>query len=395
MQIIEINSLKQAQAEIFEIGCDSAGIQIMSRKAISKAIKIKKVTTPAALILKQEMLALGGDAVNARGVITGQREPADLLLLGTLAQYQKLITKLQEQSFGLDKLGLELGKALRLYQQKPSGLLLPSGKTLNLEKAVIMGILNCTPDSFSDGGQFSNQAQAVTHASQMIQDGATIIDVGGESSRPGAQPVSEDEELARVLSVIEKLAPQTIISIDTTKAIVAQKALKAGAQIVNDITALRGDTRMAGIVAEAYCPVVLMHMQETPQTMQEAPAYTDIMSELSYFFEERIEFALKSGIAEEKIILDPGIGFGKTTEHNLTILNCLEQLQIFGRPIMLGTSRKSVIGNILNASTSDRLEGTAATVCLGVFKNAKIIRVHDVQAMSRVIKMTEAIINEG
>ena len=391
MQIIEINSLKQAQAEMQAIGCDPSGVLIMGKKAISKAIKINNLSIPAALILKQEMLSLGGDAVNARGTITRQVETTDVLLLGTLAHYQKLSSKLQAQDFGLAKLGQALEQALKNYQQTPPAISLSSGKALSFERAILMGILNCTPDSFSDGGQFIDTEKAVIHALQMIKEGAEIIDVGGESSRPGAKPVTPDEELERVVSVIEKIAASAIVSIDTTKAIVAKKALKAGAQIINDISALRGDGLMAEVAAAASCPIVLMHMQGAPQTMQVAPAYEDIMVELLSFFEERISFAVSAGIAEKNIILDPGIGFGKTTEHNLTILNRLEQLQVFGRPIMLGTSRKSVIGNVLNLPPENRLEGTAATVCFGIFKNAKIIRVHDVIEMARVVRMTEAI----
>ena len=391
MQIIEINSLKQAQAEMQAIGCDPSGVLIMGKKEISKAIKINNLSIPAALILKQEMLSLGGDAVNARGTITRQVETTDVLLLGTLAHYQKLSSKLQAQDFGLAKLGQALEQALKNYQQTPPAISLSSGKALSFERAILMGILNCTPDSFSDGGQFIDTEKAVIHALQMIKEGAEIIDVGGESSRPGAKPVTPDEELERVVSVIEKIAASAIVSIDTTKAIVAKKALKAGAQIINDISALRGDGLMAEVAAAASCPIVLMHMQGAPQTMQVAPAYEDIMVELLSFFEERISFAVSAGIAEKNIILDPGIGFGKTTEHNLTILNRLEQLQVFGRPIMLGTSRKSVIGNVLNLPPENRLEGTAATVCFGIFKNAKIIRVHDVIEMARVVRMTEAI----
>jgi len=394
MQILEITSTFRARAEMEAIGCDPAGIAIMQNKAVAKAIKIKDVSIPAALILKQEMLALGGDAVNQRQTITGNVSQTDVLLLGTLAHYQKLSQKLQAQDFGLKNLAQQLDRSLRQYQSVPASMSLPDGQTLSFDKPLLMGILNCTPDSFSDGNRFLKTESAITHAQQMVREGADIIDVGGESSRPGAEPVSKEKELKRVIPVIEHIAKQALVSIDTTKSVVAEKALAAGAQIINDITALRGDPRMAAVAAEAKCPVVLMHMQGSPRTMQTNPAYVDIMAELMDFFEERIQAAVQAGISEENIILDPGIGFGKSTEHNLIILNRLEQLKIFGRPILLGPSRKSVIGNVLGLPAHERLEGTAVAVCLGILKNAKIVRVHDVQSLARVVRMTNAIVTE-
>ncbi|MFC1477843.1 dihydropteroate synthase [Candidatus Margulisiibacteriota bacterium] len=393
MQIIEFSSIDDIRAQMQNIGCDPAGVNIMQDKAFIRAIKLSDISVKAALILKQEMLSLGGDAANHRETISGKIDKTDILLLGTPAHYKQLDRKLQGQPFGLAELGEQIAARLALYQTKPQAINLPSGKTLQFDKPLIMGILNCTPDSFSDGGQYLDPGRAADHARQMLSDGAMIIDAGGESSRPGAEPVSEEEELKRVIPVISKIADQAIVSVDTYKASVAEQALDAGAKIINDITALQGDPRMAAVAAESGCPVVLMHMRGTPQNMQEAPEYTDIMAELISFFEERISFAVKSGIDEQNIILDPGTGFGKTTEHNLTILNKLEQLKVFGRPILLGTSRKSVIGDVLGLPPAERLEGTIATVCLGIQNNASIIRVHDVKEVARAVKMTTAILN--
>ena len=272
----------------------------------------------------------------------------------------------------------------------PSGsqqLVRPHGTT-------IMGILNVTPDSFFDGGALPTPAHARAQAEQMIADGAHWLDVGGESSRPGADPVTRDEELKRVLPVLERLQGLAVqVSIDTYRAETARQALLAGASLVNDITALRGDLAMAEVIAEAGCGCCLMHMRGNPKTMQDAPVYDDVVDDICAFFEERIEVAKKAGLADDKIWLDPGFGFGKTVEHNLKILNRLEEFQQFEKPILLGTSNKSTIGTILDCDVDDRLEGTAATIATGILKGARIVRVHDVKAMARVATLCDAILN--
>lgn len=268
------------------------------------------------------------------------------------------------------------------------------GKTLALgTNTHVMGILNVTPDSFSDGGRYLDVQQAVAHAETMIAEGATLIDVGGESSRPGASPVSVDEELARVVPVVCALADtvDVFISVDTYKAEVAQRALEAGAHIVNDITALSADPDMAAVVAEMEAGVVLMHMKGTPRTMQQAPEYEDVVSEVGTWLEKKIRNAEAQGIAAERIIIDPGIGFGKTTEHNLQLLKRLSEFQALNRPLLIGTSRKSFIGNILDVPMTESVEGTAATVCWAIAHGADIVRVHDVKANVRAAQMTDAL----
>ena len=256
-----------------------------------------------------------------------------------------------------------------------------------------MGILNVTPDSFSDGGCYLDVQQAVAHAESMVAEGATLIDIGGESSRPGASPVSIDEELARVLPVIRAIvdAVDVLISVDTYKAEVAQQALAAGAHLINDITALRGDPTMASVIAEMEAGLILMHMKGTPRTMQKAPAYDDVVGEVCASLQESIETAETEGVAAERIIIDPGIGFGKTTEHNIELLKRLREFQSLNKPLLIGTSRKSFIGNVLGLPVTERVEGTAATVCWAIAHGADVVRVHDVKANVRAAQMTDAL----
>ena len=256
-----------------------------------------------------------------------------------------------------------------------------------------MGILNVTPDSFSDGGHYLTINSSVECARRMAEEGADIIDIGGESSRPGAEPVPLEVELERVIPVIKKLSDKIdiLISIDTYKAKVAKEALKAGASIINDISGLRFDPMMAKIAAEAGCPVIIMHMKGTPRDMQRRPAYKDVVKEITAFFKERIAFAVKNGIKRNKIIIDPGIGFGKTVRHNLEIIKRLKEFRKLGVPVLIGPSRKSFIGRVLNEPVDKRLEGTAAVVAIGIANGANIVRVHDVKAMADVAKITDAI----
>ena len=260
-----------------------------------------------------------------------------------------------------------------------------------------MGILNVTPDSFSDGNLFISVEAAVEHAERMIAEGANIIDIGGESSRPGADMVSAEAEMDRVLPVIEKLSKTTQIpiSIDTYKSSVARRALEIGACIVNDISALQGDPDMASVVAEAGVPVVLMHMKGTPKNMQSAPHYDSLIFEIISFLSIRIQEALDAGISSNQIILDPGIGFGKTVAHNLEIIRRLREFKCLGKPILIGTSRKFFIGKVLDLPVDDRLEGTAATAAIAINNGADIVRVHNVEKMARVVRMTDAIVRSG
>lgn len=257
-----------------------------------------------------------------------------------------------------------------------------------------MGIVNVTPDSFSDGGKFFSLEASYKHSVKLIKDGADILDIGGESSRPGAKPISVEQEMNRVLPLISKIHsnfPQAIISIDTTKAQVAEEAINAGARIINDISGLSNDKNMVNIVSNYEVPVVIMHMQGKPETMQDKPFYNDLINDIKSFFKERIQFASEFGIVKEQIILDPGIGFGKTFLDNFKLINQLEKFSEFELPILIGPSRKSFIGIALNEEPEFRLEGTSAAVAAGILRGARIVRVHDVFQMKKVVKIADLI----
>jgi dihydropteroate synthase len=249
-----------------------------------------------------------------------------------------------------------------------------------------------TPDSFSDGGRYLDAGAAVRHGVELVGDGAAVLDVGGESTRPGALPVGEAEELRRVLPVVEGLAGVATVSVDTSKAAVAEAAIEAGASIVNDVTALRGDGDMAALCAERGVGVVLMHMPGTPRTMQDDPRYEDVVDDVKAFLAERVDAAVAAGIDEERIWVDPGIGFGKTLEHNLELLRRLGELRGLGRPLVIGTSRKSFIGKIDGSAVDDRVGGTIASSVLAAAEGADVLRVHDVAEMAQALRVAGAIL---
>jgi len=393
VRVISIDDSLCARSEMGKIGVHETGIRIMEKKAIFYSIKVESVNSQAANIIKQEMLSLGGETAVSRDVLNFSRKKSGILLLGTEKQFAELIVKLSRHPFGLALLSQEIKKVLLNYRNRDFRLS-SKGHTLQLGKrTLIMGVLNVTPDSFYDGGRYSNLKRAVDRAWEMVEEGADIIDIGGESSRPGASPVGEKEELERVIPVIKKLSSRikAFISIDTYKSGVARKAIDVGAIIVNDISALRMDEKMAKVIESSGVPVCLMHMQGTPRNMQRNPRYKDVISEIFAFLRERIDFCEQAGIDIEKTIIDPGIGFGKTVEHNLQILKNLDQFKSLGRPIMVGVSRKSLIGKVLRLEPEERLEGSLASAIWSMMKGASILRVHDVKETKRAVKMAEAI----
>ena len=275
--------------------------------------------------------------------------------------------------------------------------------TGSLPRPAIMGVINVTPDSFSDGGMFSNAQEAVAHGQGLLADGADILDVGGESTRPkgrvygeGAQPVPAGEELQRTIPVVERLAQHGArVSIDTMKRTVAEAALQAGARIVNDVSAFRADPDMAGLVAGSGAECCLMHMLGDPRTMQQDPRYDDVVSEVKAFLEERLRFAVDEGVPEERVWLDPGIGFGKTVAHNLELIRRLDEIAALGRPVVVGTSRKSFLGELTGREVGERVPGTVATTVLAWERGASVFRVHDVREVADALRVATATVSGG
>jgi dihydropteroate synthase len=255
-----------------------------------------------------------------------------------------------------------------------------------------MGVVNVTPDSFSDGGLYLDADAAISHGRELVGHGAGILDVGGESTRPGAEAVSVEEELDRVVPVIRGLADRGTVSVDTSKLAVAEAALDSGASIVNDVTALRNDPEIGALCADRSAGLILMHMQGDPRSMQANPTYDDVVDDVKAFLAERVAFAIDSGVAEEKVWLDPGIGFGKTLEHNLELLRRLGELRELGRPLVIGTSRKSFLGKIDGSEVGDRIGGTIASTVLAAAEGADVLRVHDVAETAQAMKMAAAIL---
>lgn len=388
-----IDSLPEAEKEIENVKADRYSIEIMASKMLHCCIKLDSVEAKIAHILKQEMLAIGGDAAVSRKILDLTDKDTDVILMGTLKQYHRLIKRLKKQPFGLSEIGKDIENILNNFENNRNNI-----KNNNLKigsRTLVMGILNVSPDSFYDGKRYTDTKKAAARAERMASEGADIIDVGGESTKPGSEPISIEEELKRTIPVIEALSSEidVPISIDTYKSEVARKALDAGASIVNDISGLRFDKNTAKVAAEYDVPVIIMHMQGTPRDMQKNPHYDDVMGEIISFFRQQVKFALNSGIDENNIIIDPGIGFGKTVEHNLKIIKKLREFKILGLPILVGTSRKSFIGFTLNQENpKDRLEGSLASVAAGIMNGADIVRVHDVRESKIVAEMIDAII---
>lgn len=396
LRVLRLGSRAELEGAMEALGVDPRGREIMGPKGRFFLIQAEGLDPRAAAIVKQEMLAKGGEAAIPRGVYLGDEEKVKVkvILMGTEAQFRAVCRTLEEEPFGLRGLGEELRLLLARMEAPPPPIRIGGREFLWGERTYIMGILNATPDSFSGDGLQNEPdpvAAAVARARAMAAAGADIIDIGAESTRPGSTPVEAEEELDRLLPVLRAVAEavDVPISVDTYKATVAAAALKNGASCVNDVWGLQRDPEMAKVVAAAGVPVIVMHNQVGTE-------YTgDLMAAILRFFRRSLSLAEAAGVPAERVIVDPGIGFGKTREQNLEVLRRLPELRSLGRPILLGTSRKSVIGLTLNLPVGERLFGTAATVALGVAGGADIVRVHDVAEMAQVARMADAVIRGG
>jgi len=397
MRIFRFNRPEEIKKIMQAIGVDPYGIRIMLPKACSFSIQLKGISSIVANILKQEMLSLGADAAIPRNALTGKIKKNDVLLIGQLAQFKSLIDKLKLQPFGLQKLAQELNENIGNFAKEDFILSLSRGSLKLGKKTQIMGIINLTPDSFSGDGLYRTPNNhypvlALKKAQTMIAEGATIIDLGGQSSRPGSINVSVSEELRRTESIVKFLAKKirVPISIDTDKPEVAHAALEGGAQIINDISGLR-DKRMIKVAAKHKAAVVIMHMLGNPGSMQKTISYESLVDDIAIYLKKAIDSAQSSGISPDKIIIDPGIGFGKTTAHNFEIIKHLEEFKFLGKPILVGSSRKNFIVKTLDHLPGALINGTVATCLMASERGANIVRVHDVKEVKQALKIAEAV----
>ncbi len=396
MKIIRIDNWEEALTLFQKIGVDPYGVDAMAPKTLHINILLKDQSCKIANIIKQEMLSIGGDAAVARESVACSISSTDVLIMGTFKQISELVKKIEKQPFGLDLIARDISEILKNKRQNHYILKTSRREIILGKKTIVMGILNVTPDSFSDGGLFYDQKNAFDRALQMIDEGADIIDIGGESSRPAAKPLDAKTELKRVIPIIEKLVKKTKIpiSIDTTKVKVAEEALATGAEIVNDISALSGDKKMTKTVSDAGAAVILMHMRGNPRNMQKGNLiYDDLMGEIISYLKASSEKAIKAGIDKNSLVIDPGIGFGKTAEDNYKIVKNLSELKALGLPLMVGPSRKSFIGKVIGGEPQERIEGTAATVAAAIINGSQIVRVHDVASIKKVCAVTDAIVS--
>lgn len=417
LRVLSSHNLSQLRNEIEKISPELPPLRDHFAKGSCRAVKLEQIPPRLARFLYQELVLEGGDVVLPPRLDDASPLPVDLLLLGTVYQLRHLSIRLRTQhaissaaelESELGLLADELEHALASFDAGARGSLAMRSTTLAWgARTYIMGILNVTPDSFSGDGVIAQTAeafvdQAVAQAEQFIADGADILDVGGESTRPGSQPTSAEEEYRRVVPVIARLRERLSIpiSVDTYKADVARAALDAGADLVNDIWGLRMDPEIKRVVAGRGVPVVIMHNRSKPKDAAQSNRlggryvgveYADLLADVIRELREQVDLALDAGVAPEKIILDPGIGFGKTVEQNLELLNRSDELHTLGYPILIGPSRKGFIGYTLDLPAQERVEGTAAAVAVSIVRGADIVRVHDVKAMVRVARMTDAV----
>lgn len=387
---------EKSMRQVFEaMGVDPAGVGRMLGKTRTLNILVHKVSCGAANILKQEMLSLGGDAAVTRGTVCCSVSHSDVLLIGTLKQLESLPWRLREQPFGLAELGEELSTLLE-RMGAPAHRLRGRGATLDLTRPCVMGILNATPDSFHDGGTFAGMDDLLRRAEEQVRGGADLLDVGGESTRPGAPQVALETELERVVPLVEALTREfdVPVSVDTTKAEVARNCIECGAAFVNDISGFRFDHRMAEVVGRNKAGIFVMHTPARPEDMQNHTAYSDLVGEVVAELGASVALAQAAGVDSDCIALDPGIGFGKGVDGNLTLIKHLEEVAVLGFPVLLGTSRKSFIGRVLGQpETAERLSGSLATIVLGLNNGARIFRVHDVAESRQALDMAWAVIN--
>ncbi len=391
---VDIATTADLQRHLGEMGVPSEEIARIADSFLTLSLKIEDVDARAAALLKDRVDELGGGAAMVKSVRGADTRAADLFIFGSRNALARLARGLTEGPFGLGAVGAEILRCL----SEGNRVISWGGRTLDFtKKTYVMGILNCTPDSFYPSSRAATMDAAMEACASMIGAGVDIIDVGGESTRPGSDPVSPKEEEGRVVPVVKELRKQSgvMISVDTRRKEVAERAIDAGADMVNDVSGLSHDKEMAALVSGRGVPVVLMHMRGTPKTMQEDPRYQDTMGEILRELAASVSIALEAGISRRMIIVDPGIGFAKRASDNLRIIRDLASLKSLGFPILIGVSRKSFIGQIVGRPVEERLTGTIAANTLAVINGADIVRVHDVQDAVDMVKIMDSINRVG
>ena len=383
--------------EMEHLGVYKPAVAIMLGKGKITPLKVLRVRTPAANIIKQEMLAAGGDCATPGTTITCAVSHADILLLGSQKHYRTLVHKLKQMPyFGIPDIVEDLEQYLT---PAAKSTLLADGRTLRYDSVQVMGILNVTPDSFYAGSRKNSIDTALEQAERMLAEGAAVLDIGGESTRPGSEPVTAEEERERVLPVVtavKKKFPDSIISVDTYRAALAKEAMQCGGDIINDISAMTADKSMIDVVTEAKAPIILMHRRGTSRDMQKQCSYNNVVQEVTEYLLERADLLQERKIGADKIILDPGIGFAKNDEQNLRLMQNLNALTVNAYPVLMAASRKTTIGNVLGIKNNplppeERLEGTLAVTASAVYAGTSMVRVHDVRENLQLIRMLEAI----
>lgn len=391
---VKVLSSSMVHTEMKKVKVAKEGIEIMLPKTQFFIVKLEHVPIKDAIILKQESLSCGCDAALAWNIVSLKTEFTDALVFGSGKELELLITKLKKQPFNGKKIAEEIETAISNFQ-KTEYQISTSSTVLKIPPRRVIGILNITPDSFSDGGKYIDPTLAIERAKEIEREGADIIDIGAESTRPYSEPVPLEEEMNRLMPVLEviKETVKIPISIDTYKWQVAERCLKLGADIINDVYGLN-DENMIKVIKDYNAGIVIMHMKGTPKTMQNEPVYNDVISEIYSFLSDRSRNATLKGIEADKIILDPGIGFGKTTAHNLSILNSLQDFKSLGYPILIGTSKKGFISKITGNPVEKRMIGSFATALIALQNGASLIRAHEVKETKEIINIYESVSGE-
>ncbi|MCI4369320.1 MAG: dihydropteroate synthase [Thermoplasmata archaeon] len=380
--------------EIERTDSDPEGVGIMTRKGKIYPIRLEDVPLKAAPLLKQELLSVGGDAAHARGVADLSVEKSPVVLLATAGQYRRLIPKLKRQPFQLSRIAEAIDVALRGFTLHSARTIRGAHRSFVVgERTLVMGVVNVTPDSFSDGGRFLAPRDAIAQALRLESEGADLLDIGGESTRPGAKSVDPEEEWSRIAPVFEALDGKVRVplSVDTRNSSVARRAVSAGADLINDVSGLR-DPAMRKTAADTGAGVVIMHMRGTPETMQENTEYGDVRLEVFSALQDATALAVDDGITTDRILIDPGLGFGKSYEQNLELLGHLGELRSLGFPVLVGASRKSFLGKALGgAELGERLEAGIAAAVMAAIQGASVVRSHEVAATRRALALVDAV----